>query len=187
IKVKDSYVSYAEYHPPAPKAGKVTFKNLNAMFYNVTNYPKAIENGDSTNVYAKANVMGKGLLQVHWTFPLGTHDAFHKVRGSLSQMPLTAFNPILKYVAFIKINHGILHSMKFNFTANDDRAEGSVIMDYKNLKISVLKKKTAKKQGIVKKIISFVANTLLIDQDNTKKGGIHEGKVDFQRNNYKST
>jgi hypothetical protein len=187
IRIKDSYVSYAEYHNPAPKAGKVTFENLNATFRNVTNTPKAIEKGDTIRVYAKANVMGKGLLQVHWLFPLATHNAFHEIHGSLDSMSLKAFNPILKYVAFAKINHGQLNSMKFRFTGNNDQSSGSLIMNYQNLKISLLKKKTAKKQGILKNIFSFAANKFIIHKNNTPESGMRTGKIHFQRNKDKSS
>jgi hypothetical protein len=187
IKIKDSYVSYAEYHPPAPKAGKVTFKNLNATFREVTNYPKAIEKGDTIKVYAKANVMGKGLLHVHWAFPLDTHNAFHKIHGSLSSMSLTAFNPILEYVASVKVNRGKLNHLTFKFTANDDKSSGSLIMNYQNLKVSLLKKKTAKQQGIKKNVLSFAANKFIIRKNNTPKSGMQAGKIAMKRNKDKST
>jgi hypothetical protein len=187
IRIKNSYVSYAEYDKPAPKAGKVTFENISALFRNVTNAPKAIEKKDTIKVYAKANVMGKGLLQVHWLFPLDTHNAFHKIHGSLDSMSLKAFNPILKYVAFARIDHGKLNSMKFHFTGNNDQSSGTLIMNYQNLKVSLLNKKTAKKQGLFKNIFSFAANKFIIRKNNTPESGMRTGKIHFQRNKDKSS
>jgi hypothetical protein len=187
VRINNSYVSYAEYHHPTPKAGKVTFERLNAGFSNVTNFPAAIKKRDTMRVSAQARVMGKGLLKVHWTFPLDTHNAFQKIRGSLGSMPLTAFNPALKYIAFIKIDHGKLNHLNFKFTANDDQSSGFLLMNYQNLKVSVLNKKTAKKQGLIKNVLSFAANKFIIKKNNTPKNGMRTGKISFKHNKYKST
>jgi hypothetical protein len=187
LKIKNSYVSYAEYHDPAPKAGKVAFKNLNGTFHHLTNYRKAIEAGDTIKIEAQARVMGKGLLKVHWRFPLGTNNGFHKIYGSLSSMPLTAFNRALKYIAFVKIDQGNLNHLKFHFTANNDRSSGVMVMKYQNLQVSMLNKHTMKQTGIKKNVISFVANEFIVKSDNTPKEGMRAGKIHFKRPKTKST
>jgi hypothetical protein len=187
LKIKNSYVSYAEYHDPAPKAGKVAFKKLKGTFRHLTNYQKAIEAGDTVKVEAQARVMGKGLLKVHWRFPLATNNGFHKIQGSLSNMPLTAFNQALKYIAFIKIDQGKLNHLKFHFTASNDRSSGVMIMKYQNLQVSVLNKHTMEQTGLKKNVISFVANKFIINSNNTPEDGMQAGKIRFKRSKTKST
>jgi hypothetical protein len=187
LKIKDSYISYAEYHKHAPKAGKVAFKKMSGTFHHLTNYQKAIEAGDTVKVEAQARVMGKGLLKVHWLFPLDTNNGFHKIRGSLSDMPLTAFNPALKDIAFVKIDKGKLNHLKFHFAADDDHSNGVMIMNYQNLEVSMLNKHTMKQTGVKKNVISFVANEFVVKSDNTPKDGMRAGKIQFKRSKTKST
>jgi hypothetical protein len=185
LKLNKAFISYSEYHRLAPKAGKVTFEDLNAVFYHLTNYQQAIEQGKAIKMHVRTNVMGKGLLDVHATFPLDTHDSFHKVKGTLSSMPLTAFNPILKYIAFVEIESGKLHHLTFNMALNNDSSSGEAIMNYEGLKVAVLDKKTMKPKGLTNKIESFVANTFVIKGKNTSKDGLRKGKIKFQRIKHK--
>jgi hypothetical protein len=187
LKIKNSYVSYAEYHNPAPKAGKVAFKKLSGTFHHLTNYQKAIEAGDTVKVEAQARVMGKGLLKVHWLFPLATNDGFHRIYGTLSSMPLTAFNQALEYIAFVKVDQGKLNHLKFHFTASNDHSSGVMIMKYQNLQVSMLNKHTMEQTGLKKNIISFVANEFVIHSNNTPRDDMQAGKIQFKRIKTKST
>ncbi len=176
LMVEHSFISYAEYHRSASEAGKVTFKNLNGAFYHVTNYQSAIKKGKTIKMRAKAKVMGKGLLDVHASFPLDTHNSFQKVEGTLGSMLLTDFNPALEYIAFVKAERGKLNQLKFNFTANNDSSNGTIIMNYQNLKVSVLDKKALKEQGIFKNIDKPITKI-----SHLPKNGVRSGKIKFHR------
>ena len=185
LKINHSSVSYAEYHKHAPKAGKITFKNLNATFKNVTNYRQAVKKGENVTIDAQARVMGKGLLTTHFAFPLDTKNGFHKIRGSLSSMPFTDFNPVLEYVAFARADKGKLNHLDFQMSLNNNHSSGTVIMNYEHLKVSILNKKSMKRKGVLKNLVSFAANKFIIKKNNTPKKGMRTGKIAFKRDQTK--
>jgi hypothetical protein len=186
LQVNNAYIEYNEYWYEAPQAGTLTFEKLNAAIYDVTNYPEDIESGISMIMDAQTKVMGEGLLEAHFEFPMDTKSGFHKVTGTLGSMPLTAFNPMLKYVAFAGIDEGQLNSLEFDMTLNNSRSNGTLIMKYENFKISLLDKETIKQQGIIKNLGSFVANTFIIKKNNTPEDGMRAGPIKFERIQRKS-
>src|SRR5699024_1570885 len=134
LKIHDSYISYSEYHSKAPRAGIVTFEKLNGTFHDISNYPEDKAKGLTTTLDVRSQVMGTGPLEVHFEFPMDTQNAFHKIKGKLGSMPMMDFNSMSRYVAKVYINKGLLNSLEFEMTLNRDKSNGTVIMNYKNLK-----------------------------------------------------
>jgi len=186
VTINDSYIAYSEYWYEAPQAGTITFEQLDATMYNVSNYPAAIESGQRIVMDARTRVMGRPVLNAHFEFPMDSKNGFHTVSGTLSQTPLPVFNPILEYVAFARIDEGMLNRMKFDMTLNDNSSNGTLVMNYENLKISVLDKKSIEQKGFMENLKTFAANTFVLKSSNTPEGGMRTGTIGFERIQRKS-
>lgn len=186
VQINNAFVEYNEYWYEAPRAGTLTFEQLDATIYDITNYPEDVKKGVNIIMDARTRVMGAGLLEAHFEFPMNTQSGFHKVSGTLSKMSLTSFNPMLEYVAFARIDKGTLNSLEFDMTLNDTRSNGTLIMNYENLKISVLDKKSIKQKGILENLKTFAANAFILKKNNTPKNGMRAGPIAFERIQRKS-
>lgn len=186
LKINNAFISYSEYLGETPRAGKVTFEQLNASLYDISNYPDDIQQGITTVMDARARVMGNGLLDTHFEFPMDTENSFHKINGRLSSMPITDFNRMLKYVAFVRMDTGMLNSLEFDMTLNEDHSNGTLIMKYENLEISVLDKKSIEQKGLLENLMTFVANNFVVRKNNTPESGMQAGRIQFERVKHKS-
>lgn len=186
LTIKNAFISYSEYLSQAPRAGTLTFEQLNATFYDISNYEEDIRKGLTTTLEVRTRVMGTGLLTIHYEFPMDTQNGFHTIKGTLHKMDMTDFNQMLEYVAFVRIDSGQLHSMEFDMTLDADRSNGNVIMMYENLKISILDKKTIQQEGLLKNLMTFVANNFVVNRHNTPEEGMEPGRIQFERSKYKS-
>src|SRR5699024_11764517 len=108
--------------------------------------------------------MWAGTLDVNFEFPIDTQNAFHKIKGKLGNMSLTDFNDMSRYVAKVYINKGLLNSLEFEMVLNKDKANGSVIMNYENLKFSVVDIQTKKQKGLKENLVTFLGNNQLINK-----------------------
>jgi len=78
-----------------------------------------------------------------------------------------------------------IEKMKTVINGNAYRGKGHIDMYYKNMKVAFVKKKgddEYKKQ----KLISFVSNIFVPDDNPNKRGKFKEGPIDVQRGDYDS-
>lgn len=186
LHVDNATISYAEYVGDTPKAGKVTFDEVEAVFRNISNYPEDKEEGLTTTLDARALVMGSGMLSAHFKFPMDTKNDFHEIEGRLDSMPMTDFNLMMEHVAFIRIDRGNLNSLEFEMRLNEDQSNGTVVMNYENLKISVLDKQSIQQRGLLENMATFVANNFIVKENNTPETGMQAGRIQFERDKSKS-
>jgi len=186
LTINNSFIAYSEYEGNTPKAGTVTFEHLNAIFKNISNLSTDSAQGLTTTLDAQAQVMGSGKLETHFEFPMNTKNAFHKVEGQLGAMPIADFNRMMKYVAFLRVDKGKLNNLKFEMTLNNDQSSGTLVMDYEDLKVSVLDRQSAEQKGLTEDIKSFFVNSILVKKANTPKSGMDAGQINFERAKDKS-
>ena len=95
-------------------------------------------------------------------------------------------NSMLEPMAHAEIQNGILNKMSFNFVYNTYRSDGSLMMDYKDLKIA----STRKNKNDEKKINEFATFLLNLfvrrDMDKSVATDKKTGDILFYRDNKKS-
>lgn len=188
IMLKDAKIQYQEHVKQGGEPGIMTFNNLYASIYNITNIDSI---GKKVNYTAKmdaqANVMGSSLLKVSFSLPLIESEQPATVSGNIEDMDLTVFNPMLEQVAFVRIDAGHLISLDFNFNYNTERSDGKMYFRYKNLNISTLDKESNTAGGTGEQIKSFIANTFVIKTNNLKENDdFRVGEISYTRNKKKS-
>ncbi len=134
LALKESFVSYEEFPEGGSQAGKVFFNKLKSTIYNISNVSK-----NDMVMEASANFMDAGLLNVKFTLPENPNKAYTAL-GSITNFSMPKINSMLTPAANVEITSGVLDEMKFNFVYNDFRSDGTLVLNYRDLKIVSLKK-----------------------------------------------
>jgi len=185
IEVKNGKIEYSAYGKAGAKMGFFTMDRFNASLKNITNNDWLMSKESKVTLQANAYVMGTGFLTLDFAFPLSSSDYEHTFSGSLSEMTMADFNPILEVVP-ARVDDGRINKITFSAFATDKRSKGKLQFYYDDLKV-VLKDKNTGKVNAKQDILSFLADKLFIRNDNPTKGGnFREGIIDYKRNPSKS-
>jgi hypothetical protein len=181
VKITDARIVYEEFPENGSHSGQVEFDDLNATLTHVNNRDSS-EQGKAT-VIASAKLMGKGLITSTLTLPYGKQQSYH-AEGHIRNLPLTALNRALENMAFVTIVSGRLNDLYFNFSYNDVRSHGSVLVNYEDLKIHGFTKENQSRGSEFK---SWIINLFIKnDKDKTVSKAKRSGVIDFERHRRKA-
>lgn len=168
ILILNSRVRYQEFSPGSQMPGGVSFEDLNVSLSPfVTSLPDEAHPVDSMNLQAVTWLMGEGEvdLQAHLFFaPKSPMD----VTIQMGEMDLTKVNDILSKGAFVKARAGRVNSGDWSFRMDDDEVIGRMNFLYEGLKVDLVDSMTMAKGKGKLAIESFLANTL-IKNNNPRK------------------
>jgi len=185
LNIFDGLITYAERTAAGEEAGQITFENVNAQALHLSNLPEAIKNNTVSTLHITTKVMGKGLLNVHFSFPLASHNLAFQANGHLGTMDLKALNPMLGPVASVHIKEGINQSMRFEFEGNEDRSEGSMEFRYNDLSVQMIDQQKGR-SGLDEKLGTFIANAFVLKANNPKAVFLRIGNINFERDKTRS-
>lgn len=155
LQLKNSLLEYEEDTPKSDGPGKLTFSNFNM---NVKNLNSAKMKGKPTNVQIKIDCMfmKSSPLSVNWGFNTSDLNDHFTIAGNLDNIPATALNSFV--VPYMSISAtGTIQQMLFNFKGNPKGIGGTFNIKHKDLKVSILDKKSKEKKGL----LSAVANVFI--------------------------
>ncbi|WP_090991734.1 hypothetical protein [Pedobacter insulae] len=162
-------IAYTEFNPKNNERGTLKLDNLTGNILNVTNDSLRL----SKNNHAKADlttyILGAGKLNVKIDFNLTDAAGSFSYTGHVSPFNMQILNPLSKSLGEVEIESGNVKQVDFHITANERGSKGKVQFLYTGLKIKLLKddeQGKAEKKGL----LSFLANTILIKNDNPSKG-----------------
>jgi hypothetical protein len=186
VVIKNGNARYQEFAPDGDQPGEVYFNDINSILYWVSNDPDYYTFSPPTYLLAVGKLMNQGEIVMSGSFNfLDTNNTFD-IQGSMGVMDMTAINPMLENVAFVSIKSGIARSIKFSFEADDDYAQGDFGFRYSKFKIFVINRKTGEAEGLDEGIVSWLANTFLINTNNPHLGFFKDGEIYFRRDKSKS-
>ena len=120
-------------------------------------------------------------MNVKIDFNLTDKNGAFSYVGNIGSFDLKVLNPLSKSLGLVAIEQGKVQKASFNINANLKRSSGQVIFYYNDLKVNLLKEDEdgeKKKKGL----LSFLANTILIKNDNPTKGeSVRKANVTFER------
>ncbi len=171
IRVDNSQIIYEEVAESAETSGKVHFRKLNAMIYDVSNRAET-----SMHLRAHAQFMNDGEISIRGNF--SNSNKPHFLEGSLRNFRLARINQMLMPATGISIESGKLDLMKFAFWYNDHHSDGELLLNYRDLKLlaSSRDKEDKAVPNIVKTLLinAFIENDLdKNDPFPKRKGEIH--------------
>jgi hypothetical protein len=173
VKIGSSFISYDEFPEAGEKAGRIFFNDLKATISNISS-----ANLGETRMDVESRFMDAGKLTATFTFPLALHMPY-TVKGKLQNFSLSSINQMLTPLEHLSITQGNLKAMDFHFHYNEQKATGALVLDYSNLRVSILKKKNPNQVNV---LASIVANAILKNtMDNTILEKKRTGAIQFDR------
>lgn len=161
LKVENLAIQYEELVKPKRGPGKVTFKNLNASIYNISNVNMNAEDFPRTDIDVQTQFMGEANLNVNWNFDISNKADVFSISGQMDRISSEGINQFMKPALNVKAEGGI-RDMRFNFTGNNQNSTGDMKLVYKDFKVEVLQKDGEEEN----KFLSAIAN-LIVNNDAT--------------------
>ncbi|WAC42164.1 DUF748 domain-containing protein [Pedobacter sp. SL55] len=165
LKIAKVNVAYGEYNPKTKEIGTVKLDGLNGTISNITNDSSRLAKQSHAYADLTTYVMGKAKLNVKIDFNLTSNNGAFNYKGKVNGFDLKALNAISKPLGQIELESGQVTSASFDVSANAAGSKGVVYFYYKDLKIKMLGEDADGKEK-KKGLLSFLANTILIKDDN---------------------
>ena len=185
LVIKNGYFSYRERGMISAKTGILFFDKLNAVIFNVTNTPAVYNNNPAMMLQANSRFMGKADFATTWKFPLNKSNGPFTLNGKLGDIEGTSLNVALEPQAMVSIKKGNINSFVFNTVGDYSQAKTNATILYEDLKLSLLKMETGKRELQKKSALSFLANIFISDR-NPDNGRVRQNEVEFKRDSSRS-
>lgn len=168
LTVKNGSVQYSELAVDGARAGTVRFEDIWATIYGlVTDAKPGVET--PCRIDLRMLLMGEGRTDLTIEYDLGSEGLDLKYRGRVGRMPASAFNEMLVDLEGLRVKTGRLDSTWFEFDVENDVANGSVQVLYRNLDTEIIDKVTHD-QGLKKQFQTFMNSTFRVEGENTQGG-----------------
>lgn len=180
IRVTASGVRYAKRKENVPEPGAISFENLWASLYNVTNDPQRMTRSTPAVIDARTDVAGAGRLHTTIRLPLLTEGVFLSYEGRLGAMDARAFNETFVNLAGVRVEQGQVDSLWFEAEVADGRATGSVQGVYRNLEVETLDPTTGNR-GLKNRLKTLIVNGLGVRSNVVPGDGpLRTGRIEFE-------
>jgi len=172
-------ISIEEFPEGGITTGEITFNNVNATILSLNNQIKS-----NALPYAVINanglLMGTGRIKAVFLLPLDG-KSIYKASGSVSQIPFSALNSILKTVN-IRVESGQLNLLTFNFNYTETLSQGALQIDYEDLRLEALDKN----KNSINMIKSILINAVVRSNKNQAKAPLKRlGVINVEPNRQK--
>lgn len=182
VELEDIDVAYTEYNPISQKRGTIYFQHLTGSITNLSNDSSRLAQNSHAIANLHAKVMKVSRIDVRIDFNLTDKLAAFNYSGKVGPMDMTVLNPMAKDMGLVEIESGRMQSASFDIKANAFGSSGRVHFNYTDLKVKLLKEGEEGNPTKEKGLLSFLANALLIRNDNPSKGEAPRvANITFQR------
>lgn len=181
VAVLDGNITYIEHAEEASEAGFISFNHVKAAILNISNDSVYKSETAFFELNTKAVLMGKGKLSVQLKSKLFDPQNTFTLEGTLTGMEMNALNPMLEKNAFVFVKSGIIDALDFNFTANNTKASGKLIMRYHDLDFDVVNKTPGDSTVVIDRFKSFVAGLIVMDANPVSGSDVRQGIIDYER------
>jgi len=179
VIVKDAMFSYWEKHPDFKELMTVDISDLNVQISNITSIKDSLNNGKELVIKVNGKLCNSASVNLDIMMDYGSWKDSYSISGNIEEAPFTDFNPAIYPAAGVKFSGGTLNSIEFKVSGTPSGSQGRMKMFYKDLEADL---SNADKD---KKGMSWVANTVLITSNPTKKGKFRIAEIEFERVPYK--
>jgi len=131
-------------------------------------------------------VLNKIPLKGSFKFFLNSSKGGFAVDGRTTRpFAATTLNTVSIPMALIRLRQGTINNIDFDFTGDSYGAKGNFVMKYDDLKVDVLKIDKDSKDVSKKGLISFIANTL-VKNENPNNNNLRKETPQYDRDIQKS-
>jgi len=186
VEIRKSVLLYEQLSEGAEIVGGVPIKDLYATIYNVTNNRNVIATNGPMKWDVQLKLFDVGELSLAVDFPKDLNENSFSFSGKMGEMDMLAFNQITVPTERLKVKKGTIKSMEFNAVANNDISSGTLVMNYSDLKIEVLKEYKEEEQKRLG-LVSSLANTVIRSFNPGRKGNKEpeQAEIFFERDKNK--
>ena len=174
-------ITYNEHAEKANEYGSISFNEVNAKIYKITNDTLYKTEKAYLELKADALLMGKGKMTILLKARIFDNQNTFSLNGNLSVMEVNELNPILQKNAFFYATSGVIDAMNYSFTANNTKANGKMTLLYHGLNITVKNKQTDDTTAFGERFISLIANKKVMDSNPIEGEDVREGIIDYKR------
>jgi hypothetical protein len=174
-------VTFTVHAEEANEPGSISFDEINARIYKVTNDTVYKTETAFLEIKAGALLMGKGKMAISLKGRLFDKDNTFLLNGTLLNLEANELNPILEKSAFIYATSGKIDAMNFGFKANNTKATGEMTLLYNGLDITVKNRQTDDTTAFRERFISFIANRRIFDSNPVENEEVRVGIIDYER------
>ncbi|MCH8550203.1 MAG: hypothetical protein LAT80_15135 [Balneolaceae bacterium] len=179
IKWSDGYISYSEQYKEEDRKGTIEFANVNLTMLNLQNR----DEDEPIRVDANTRFMDATEMKAAFSFYPG-EMATHHIEAEFSEMELDKINNPLENMGGASIREGYLKSLVLDFTLDEDKATGELVMIYHDLEIRIIDEETMEERTR-DRLVSFFTNTFAVRSDNTDDDP-RKANVEFERDKERS-
>lgn len=155
ILIRNSNILYTELL--GNNEGQLEFENTNGVVLNITNDSLKMSDTMPAYLYARAELMGAGLLDLTLKIPLLSKTFRCDIAAHLGQIDMTFINRLVEDKNNFRVDSGKSQKIVMEVQVRNGLAQGKIEATYEGLKISVLRGK----DGSKKNLVSAVANIIL--------------------------
>lgn len=181
IGILNGNIVYTEHAEKAIEKGNVSFNEINARIYKITN--DTIYKTDKAYLELNANAlfMGKGKINLLLKARIFDSQNTFAVNGTFSGMEASELNPIMEKSATITITSGKINAINFSFSANNTKATGNMKLHYQGLNFALMNKQTGVITAIKEKVKLLIANIVVIESNPISGEEVRAGIIDYER------
>jgi hypothetical protein len=181
INLLNGNITYAEQVEKAAEQGRISFNDIHAKIYKITNDTIYKTKPAFLELKCDALLMGNSKITILLKGRIFDKNNEFSLNGTLSRVERNELNQILEKIAFVYVSSGNLDKMNFSFIANNTKATGKMTLLYHGLNIEVKNKKTDKTTAIRERLLSFFVNKKLLDSNPIPGEVVREGIIDYNR------
>lgn len=131
--------------------------------------------------------MGKAPLNVQIDFNLTDPGGAFSYKGNLGKFDLRELDEMSKALGMVTIQSGIIRKADFSVEASSRGSNGNINLYYNDLRIALVEKDENSRALEKKGLLSFLANTVLIKNNNPSGDeALRRGPITFERPNSSS-
>ena len=171
LNLNSAAIAYQEYNPLSKNTGTINLTSVDTRLTNLTNKKEAINKNSKTGFVTSAVFMGKGRLKTNIQFGLSKlKTGAFTASIEMSALTYETLNQIAEPLGLFTVKDGNLKKASANLVGNNYQASGKVTVLYDDLHITPLKPAGSDTTELKKKhLVSFIANTFLIKDNNPSK------------------
>jgi hypothetical protein len=182
VILSNGFLEYKERNRITRQSGKVQFYSVYANINNFTNDKEAIAVNNVMTIDISSSLLNKTPLKVSWLFYLLHPKGRFDLKGSIGAIDATLLNPLTEPMGHASIKKGKINGVEFNFQGYDYSMDGTMKMQYENLKVTVLEKNKGTNELDKKSFTSFLANIMIKNSNPKKNEDVRVVQVHYDRN-----
>lgn len=170
VNLVDGSISYTEKNAKTRAEGTILLTHVNGGLSNIKN--RNIAQTDSLQLSLNAYLMDSALIRLRVKESYTDSLSGFLMTLRLQPTSLSFLNPVLAPLSNVIITSGMIDSLNLRAVGREYLALGEMKMYYRNLKIKLVKDGNPEKTSFGSKVISFLANALIIKKNNRGRTGL---------------